>query len=240
MVGEDQAADQALAPLRRAGVNLDGVVRRQGPETRSALIFVREGDGERSVLVRRDPRLNSSGQDFSARVLEATRLLHLDATDPDLSLWAAQQADRAGVPISLDLDELGPGVEELLERAQFPVVSRRFAEAWGGGHTIEDGLERIAGSKACRLAVATCEAEGALALWQGQWIRASAFAIDVVDSTGAGDAFRSGLIWALLHGQSADQVLRTANAVAALSCQAVGAQSGLPDQARLSSWLSGH
>jgi len=238
VVGEDAAAEEALAPLRRAGVNLGGVVRRLDAQTRSAMIFVRQSDGERSVLVRRDPRLEASERDFSARDLERARLLHLDATDPDLSLWAARHADRAGVPISLDLDEDGPGVESLLERAQFPVVSGLFAEAWGGGKGIEAGLERIAESRACRLAVATREREGALALWQGQWVRSPGFAVEVLDSTGAGDAFRAGFIWGLLQGQDVHQVLRTANAVAALSCQAVGAQSGLPDQSQLSSWLS--
>jgi sugar/nucleoside kinase (ribokinase family) len=238
VVGDDAAAEEALAPLRRAGVNLDGVVRRLDAQTRSATIFVRESDGERSVLVRRDPGLDASKQDFSARALEGTRLLHLDATDPDLALWAARQAERAGIPISLDLDEAVPGVESLLERVQFPVVSRLFARAWGGGKGIEAGLERIAESSACRLAVATREREGALALWQGQWVQAPGFAVDVLDSTGAGDAFRAGFIWGLLRGQDVHQILRTANAVAALACQAVGAQSGLPDQTQLSSWLS--
>lgn len=238
VVGEDAAAEEALAPLRRAGVNLDGVVGRLDAQTRTAMIFVRESDGERSVLVRRDPRLDASKQDFSARALEATRLLHVDATDPDLALWAARQADRAGIPISLDLDETGPGIESLLERAQFPVVSGLFAEAWGGGKGIEAGLERIAESRACRLAVATRGTEGALALWQGQWVQAPGFKVEVLDSTGAGDAFRAGFIWGLLRGQDVHQILRTANAVAALGCQSVGAQSGLPDEGRLSSWLS--
>jgi sugar/nucleoside kinase (ribokinase family) len=238
VVGEDAAAEEALSPLRRAGVNLGGVVRRRDAQTRTAIIFVRESDGERSVLVQRAPELDASEQDFSVQALERARLLHMDATDLDLALWAARQADRVGVPISLDLDEAVPGVESLLERVQFPVVSRLFAEAWGGGKGIEAGLERIAESRACRLAVATREGEGALALWQGHWVQSPGFAVDVLDSTGAGDAFRAGFIWGLLGGQGVHQILRTANAVAALSCQAVGAQSGLPDQTRLSSWLA--
>ena len=55
--------------------------------------------------------------------------------------------------------------------------------------------------------------------------------IECVDSTGAGDAFRGGFISALLeaNGHAAlEDVLRYANAVAALACRRPGARDALP------------
>ena len=49
-----------------------------------------------------------------------------------------------------------------------------------------------------------------------------------VDTTGAGDVFRGGFIYALVHGQPIDQALRTANAAAAVSCTRLGALNGVP------------
>ena len=72
--------------------------------------------------------------------------------------------------------------------------------------------------------------EGSLARVAGREIRTPAFAVDCVDSTGAGDAFRGGFAAACLLSPDADleDVLRYANAVAALNCRALGARGGLP------------
>jgi ribokinase/sulfofructose kinase len=59
-----------------------------------------------------------------------------------------------------------------------------------------------------------------------------AFDVDVVDATGAGDAFVAGLVDAwLLAGEPAAEAGRHAAAVAALNCTATGARGGLPDRA---------
>jgi sugar/nucleoside kinase (ribokinase family) len=117
-------------------------------------------------------------------------------------------------------------------------VSGSFAEAWGGKGDLHAGLERIASSPRCRLAVATCGAEGALARESGAWLESPCFSVVARDTTGAGDAFRAGFIWALLNGDPVDQVLRTANAVGALSCTVIGAQAGLPNRSALDRFLS--
>jgi sugar/nucleoside kinase (ribokinase family) len=75
---------------------------------------------------------------------------------------------------------------------------------------------------------------GTLALTGRDEMHVPAFAVEAVDTTGAGDAFRAGLVsgW-LAHGDRADAeaVLAHANATAALNCRAFGAQTGLPGRA---------
>ena len=46
--------------------------------------------------------------------------------------------------------------------------------------------------------------------------------------TGAGDVFRAGFIYALLRGWSTPDLLRFANAAAAVSCTRLGALGGIP------------
>jgi len=64
-----------------------------------------------------------------------------------------------------------------------------------------------------------------------------AFSVEVRDTTGAGDAFRAGFIWALLEGLPVAAVLEAASAVAALNCTALGAQGGLPMRQELEAFL---
>jgi sugar/nucleoside kinase (ribokinase family) len=57
---------------------------------------------------------------------------------------------------------------------------------------------------------------------------APAFHVEAVDTTGAGDVFRAGVIYALLRGWPTPDLLRFANAAAAVSCTRLGALGGVP------------
>jgi sulfofructose kinase len=226
-VGRDPAADTALEPLRRAGVELSGVRRIEDAKTRLAVVLVRAGDGERSVLAHLDPRLRLPPAELEAREIECARVLHVDASDPDAALWAARIARQSGIPVVLDADAWTPEVERLLAVTDFPVVSRQAAEELGGTGSPTDGLAKLTGWGA-RLAVVTCGFEGALARSGEQMLSSPSLDVEVRDTTGAGDAFRAGFIWGLLQGFGAERVLRVANVVAGMACTRLGAQDGLP------------
>jgi len=238
-VGDDRAAEAALEPLREAGVDLSGVREVAGASSRRAVVLVDAASGERSILSHRDPRLALEPRDLDAASITRARLLHLDAVDLDASVWAAELARREGIPVVLDADTPQEGLARLLEVVDFPVVDRRLAEELGGTGSTADGL-RALGSYGARLAVATVGEEGALA-WDGeQLIRSPGFRVTVHDATGAGDAFHAGFLWGLVAELPARELLRCANAVAALNCQAAGAQGGLPVRAALERFLSAH
>ena len=236
-VGVDDAAVTALDPLSRAGVDLSGVRRISGARTRTATILVRASDGERTVLARRDPRLRLQPARLEAREIERARVLHIDASDPDAATWAARTARRAGIPVVLDADRLWPNPDRLLAVTDFPVVSRQLAEEWGGTGDPADGLVKLAGCGAT-LSVVTCGEAGAIAQREGRRVDSPAFQVEAQDTTGAGDAFHAGFIWGLLQGFPAERVLRVANAVAGLTCTALGAQDGLPRQEELEAFLA--
>jgi sugar/nucleoside kinase (ribokinase family) len=55
--------------------------------------------------------------------------------------------------------------------------------------------------------------------------------VTTVDTTGAGDVFRGAFAYALLRGDEPRDVLRFANAAAAVSCTRVGAMNSVPSLA---------
>jgi sugar/nucleoside kinase (ribokinase family) len=238
-VGDDEAAERVLAPLRRAGVDLAGVRRVRGARTRRALIYVEAGSGERHVHPRRDPRLVLAPEDVSAEVVASARAVHLDAEHPEASLRAARLARTAGAAVLLDLDRSGPGVDALLANADFPIVSQRFAEEISGDGRAAGGLARLV-ARGARLAVATLGPRGALAQGPGDPapFASPGFRVEARDTTGAGDVFHAAFAYGLLEGWGAARVLETANAAAAMSCRALGAQGGLPDRAALEAFLA--
>lgn len=233
-VGDDARADPVLAPLRLAEVDLSGVVRVPKAATRAAVILVEEGSGERTILGHRDAALTGASARLTALDLSAARLLLLDGSDLGLAAQLAERARRAGQPVVLDLDAPTPGFEDLLAWVDFPVVSREFADAAYGSPGA--ALERMAGLGA-RMAVVTLGAEGAWGRVAGRDLRSPAFEVPVIDTTGAGDTFHAAFAWGLLAGEGAGQVLRLANAAAALCCTAAGAQGARLDEERVRALL---
>jgi sugar/nucleoside kinase (ribokinase family) len=238
-VGDDEAAECVLAPLRRAGVDLSGVRRVRGARTRGARIYVEAASGERHVHPRRDPKLVFAPEDVAPGAVAAARAVHLDAEYPEAALHAARLARASGAAVLLDLERAGPGVEALLDHADFPIVTRQFAEEISGDGSAAGGLERLL-ARGARLAVATLGRAGALARGPGDPapFASPGFRVEARDTTGAGDVFHAGFAFGLLQGWGAARVLETANAAAALSCRALGAQGGLPDRAALEAFLA--
>jgi sugar/nucleoside kinase (ribokinase family) len=233
-VGDDARAQTVLAPLREAGVDCSRVQVVPGAATRAAVILVERGSGERTVLGHRDARLAAGQAPLAALDPGAARLLLLDATQLPVALALAERARRLDVPVVLDIDAQAGEAEALLALVDFPVVSQGFAMAAYGSP--ERALERLA-KLGARLPVVTLGARGAIAWQGGRTLASPAFAVDVVDTTGAGDVFHGAFAWGLLQGLEASELLRVANAAAAFACTGVGAQGALPDAAQLRSLL---
>ena len=70
--------------------------------------------------------------------------------------------------------------------------------------------------------------DGAMLLDGDRLHHVPAFAVDAVDTTGAGDVFRAAFIYALLQSQSPTEILRFATAAAAISCTRAGAITSVP------------
>ena len=238
-VGADADADRVLEPLAREGIDLSAVQRVQGARTRAAMILVRTSDGERSVLAQPDTGLSLRVDDLDRRLIEEASLLAIDLSDPEASLWAAGIARDAGIPVVLDADRVVEGTGPLLGLVDFPAVSEGFAKAWAGTDSAREALDKLAADGA-RLAVITLGDRGALATEGGLRLSCPAFPVDACDTTGAGDAFHAGLIWALFQGLPGALALRSACAVAGLSCTAPGAQDGLPDEKALAEFMAMH
>src|ERR1041384_8222366 len=76
-------------------------------------------------------------------------------------------------------------------------------------------------------------AEGAALLWDGEIYFAGPHPVSPVDTTGAGDCFDAGFLYAWLRGESPEKCLRTANVCGALSTEARGGIEGFPALERI-------
>jgi sugar/nucleoside kinase (ribokinase family) len=220
--------------LGETGVEVVAIEHHDVP-SRIAVVIV-SPDGDRHVLEHRDARLRIDPIPDGA--IESARVLIVDATDVTAAQVAARRARAAGVSVIVDVDRVDDQVDTLLALIDVVVVPVSFLVAATGMSAPGAALERLAARyRSASAVIATLGDEGSLArTQQGQEIRTSAYRVDVVDTTGAGDAFRGGLAAAWIRlgpGAAIEDVLRVANATAALNCRAVGAQTALPTWAEV-------
>jgi sugar/nucleoside kinase (ribokinase family) len=231
--GDDDAGARVRKTLSSEGVDVLAVTR-AGIGSRVAMILVDEATGARSVFEYRHPRLQLARADIDTALVSGARVVMLDATHPDASIALAEAAQAARVPIVIDIDRAIPDARRLMSLAPVLVVPEAFASSWTGHTHPEDAIDALAREFDAPVTVVTLGAGGSLANVGGRAVRTPAFPVQALDTTGAGDAFRAGLVCGWLGlGTSADAaaILAHANATAALNCTAPGALAGLPSRA---------
>ncbi|HWZ52002.1 MAG TPA: carbohydrate kinase family protein [Granulicella sp.] len=236
-LGDDSAATLHREAFAQAGVEARLAIV-PGCASPQSLILV-DAEGERTVLCRRDPqdRLILQPADLRREWIENARALHIDGHDTAAALTAAGWARDAGIPVIADLDELYPGVEDLLELIDYCIVSRDLPCRLMQQPDLPTALRQMHRRFGCRLTAATLGPEGVLA-WDStqpgnQLLAAAAYQVPVIDTTGAGDIFHAGFIYGLLQGWPLDRQLDFACAAAALNCTATGARGGIQPPARI-------
>jgi sulfofructose kinase len=224
-IGDDHAADIHRKEFARLGVEAH-LSTAKGCASQQAFIMV-DGSGERTVLWKRDARLTLLPEEIERQWVTNARALHLDGHDTQAAITAATWAKEANVPVVADLDDLYSGVEGLLGKIDYLITSRDIPGRISGSEDLRVSLPEVQSRYGSRLTAATLGHEGVLA-WDGSRFHyAPAFQVNVVDSTGAGDIFHAGFLYAFLKGWELPRQLEFACAAAALNCTGVGARGGI-------------
>jgi len=208
-LGNDPVADEALVNLSHAGVDLTYCQRLDGASTGLALILVSE-EGENQIVVA--PGANAA---FSPErlAMPTTDALIAQLEVPLETILKAAQRDQCF--FCLNAAPAKPVPAELLEHTDLVVVNE--IEARTMGHSL-DGYQGLLAT--------TFGSRGAQLSRAGELIaRATPPKVEVVDTTGAGDAFTAALTVGLVSGQSAAEALSQACVAGALTTTKMGAQS---------------
>jgi sulfofructose kinase len=224
--GSDENGRLMRETLSRGRVDVAHLVIRDVPN-QSAVILVDAATGERIVLWERDDRLRLAEPECPADALASARVVHVDDVDEAAAIRAARLGREAGALVTTDIDRVTPRTIELVGLATHALMAEHVPAQLTGVDDLEGALHRL--RRRCDgLLCATLGDRGAIALDGDTIVRQPAFHVRAVDTTGAGDVFRGGFIYALLDGQRIEQTLRFANAAAAVSCTRLGALNGVP------------
>lgn len=235
-VGDDPAGAWLRADLQREGVRASMPV--VGTPTAAVAALV-DGDGERAMIADRGAAAALAPEHIERAFLSPGCRLHLPAYSlfgepmASAALRAVQYCREAAGSVAIDSSSAGPleayGRERFLRLVAAITPDILFVNADEGSYlsgcaVAEDGVRSL--RRLARLVVWKQGAVGALAL-ADELVRAPGLRVEVVDSTGAGDAFAAAFTVAQQAGASLQTALERGNALAARVVGQMGARPAL-------------
>jgi sugar/nucleoside kinase (ribokinase family) len=239
LIGDDENGRIIQKAFIDDGMDLSGIEVVKGERSTLTWIPV-DASGERCIYM--FPNVTGKISVFQVRNrfaphIQNAKHFHTEASQLPIApvKEAMRLAKEANVRVVFDLDvtprffaQMNLGTQEELCESLKLVDVLKPCKAAARELTGETDYERIANKLlelGPKLVAITQGTEGCLIASREKKARVPAFKVNVVDTTGAGDAFMGGLSYALLQGWDYPRVGVFANACAALCCTRVGARA---------------
>ena len=240
-LGKDVFANLAYEVWDAEGINSDYVVQDEETTTGVAPIFV-DSAGENMIVVvlGANSRVKSSDIDAAReRIASADVLVVQLEINTDMVTYALQVAKELGITTILNPAPAAPIPRETLELADYLTPNETELESLSGGPVSDvAAAARTLMTREGQTVVVTMGAKGAQIVSRDQTDLLATFKVDVVDTTGAGDAFNAALAVGLAEGKSLAGAVRFANAAAALCVTKAGAAGSAPRRADVDALLA--
>ena len=238
-IGSDTIGTLILDQLRGDGVGLASVHLVTGARSISSAILVDAG-GERAIIGDVDPELHAKTPALDLKPLAQVNVVLTDVKWPAAAEQVLREARRLGIPTVLDIEPAAAGNHERL----CPLADHAiFSQAGLAAFSATDDPEQALAIAFARLRVTVGVTLGPLGVRMltdaGRAVSIPAPKVDVVDTTGAGDAFHGAYALAIGEGQDCVAAATFASAVAALKCTKRGGRAGLPTRAEVEIFMRG-
>jgi len=234
-LGDDAFGEQLREGLAREGIALDHVSRIDDCGSGTASITVAGGENEIIVVPAANARVTPAQVEAAGDAIARADAVLVQMEIPLESVEATLRlGHRLGVPVILNPAPAQKLPTEWLKLARYVTPNQHELAILLGADAQQDF--RALMRQAPGPVVLTRGGEGAWYREDGEPMHQSGFAVDVVDTTGAGDTF-NGALAVFLH-EGLPQAVRKACAAAALSVTRLGAQGGMPTRVELDAWLA--
>jgi ribokinase len=239
-VGEDGMGDDAIAMLNAEGVFTETVFRSSEASTGVGFVMV-GSSGENEILIDlgANDKLERSHIDsvFDLKKQADILLVQLEA-NIDAVAYAISLAGAKGIPVILNPAPYRDIPDEMVAGAAFITPNQTEAESLLGMKAQPETLCRELTSRYGNTVVLTTGSSGAYIMEDGKVVNIPVPAVEVQDTTGAGDCFNAALAVALGEGRVLREAVRFANAAASLSVQIPGVVESLPVRADVEKFLN--
>ncbi|MFX0102054.1 MAG: ribokinase [Candidatus Hodarchaeota archaeon] len=244
-IGNDEFASLALNSFKGEGIDTDYVFEDSEAATGAALIMVDEKSGENMIIV-----TLGACETFTDEEVDSVKEVIIDSdifltqfeTNFDAMERAIKIAHDNGIPVILNPAPADHISDHVLSMVNYLTPNESEASILCGFsiQTEEDMTKagKILLEKGVKSVIFTIGEKGAFLVNKKQQKMFPAFKVDVVDTTGAGDAFNGGLATALAEGMPLNEAITFANAVGALNVTKIGTAPAMPTREEIDRLIS--
>lgn len=244
VIGEDELGRWLELKMRTEGVDTGGLVVDPTKPTSATMLPIRP-NGERPALHVKGANTTLSLDQIDWALIESADWVHIGGTclldnfDGEPTAEVLRRARAAGATTSLDMlgvpdadfDRLFGPVLPLLD---WFLPNDDDARMVSGRRDLTEALVWL-GDSGVGATVVTLGAEGAsyAPTGGGDTIRVPAYDVDVVDTTGCGDAFSAGFITGMIEGHDVTEAMEIGVASGSMVATGLGSDAGIVDRASL-------
>jgi ribokinase len=239
-VGDDSLGQECISNLEKAGIDIGGVIIKNGVHTGIAQIIV-DARGENIIAIAPGANFlfDSTGVALPEQTEEEQLITLFQNEIPQKTTEAMiQGCNRGGIAV---LWNTAPACRQKPSMKTMELVNYLICNRVELRSLVGEGNEDTLALKLCgwgvKNVIVTMGEQGALLVAEDEVCYQPAFSVTPVDTVGAGDCFCGVFAWALSSGISAKQALRMASAAAALSVTQKGAQTSMPTAGQIEKFL---
>lgn len=231
-VGNDAFGKELLHSLASDGIDVSTVKRVADAPTGVASILLSQGDNQIIVVAGANAHCQPEEIDQHIDAIKQADVVLLQLEIPLQTVqYAAETAKRLGKTVILNPAPARPLPDALLQNVDVIIPNQSELYLLADVEVdsdLEAAMQRLL-AKGVRTVITTLGSKGAVYLERGQKLgMVASYKVEVVDTTGAGDAFNAGFAFALASGQTINDSVSFASKAAALAVTKLGAQQGMP------------
>lgn len=253
-IGNDEFGKSFLELWHSEGIDASQVIIEEGGFTAVYFISLLPGGGHDFTYYRRDSAASHfSPSDLNPDYLSRVKVFHSSGISMAISESCRETVFKAveivkanGGIFSFDVNFrpklwppqiAKPYIEKIMVKADLIFMSKEDASLLYGETETDKIIKRMYSFAKSKVIVIKMGGEGCLILNDKEKIDVRGFKVNVVDTTGAGDAFDGAFIVGLLEGKALEEIGIFANAVGALTTTGLGAVAPIPRRRNVEDFL---
>ncbi len=244
-VGKDSFGEIGLDNFRKEGINIQFVFQDDAYPTAVASIYVDDKTGDNQIVIEMGAceRITAEEVELARENIESADVLitqleaNLDATEKAIDI-----ANKQGVVVILNPAPAQSLSDELLKKIDILTPNETEAEILCENIKVKNVSDAKEAAKqllnrGVKTVILTLGEKGAYLFNKDTECYIEALKVDVVDTTGAGDAYNGGLAAALAEGKDVIEAAKFANVVGALSVTKIGTAPSMPYRDEIEKYL---
>jgi sulfofructose kinase len=242
VLGYTDLSEFAVETLKKEGINLSHLLRKQEARPVCSTIIVDEGRKSRNVFFDLNGVVGADDSLPAEDLIRQVGVLFVDHVGVKGMIRASRIARAAGIAVVADFEsDESPGFLDLLSLVDHLILSHDFATKITGESDPSSAVKKL-WDRERKAVIVTCGEDGCWYLGDDSQdcpVHQPAFRVKVLDTTGCGDVFHGAYASGLIQKLDLPGRVRYASAVAALKATQAGGQQGIPGRSNVDAFLKG-